>query len=409
MNVVRVSVIIPVYNAQEHLSQCLESVLCQTISDIEIICIDDGSSDLSLKMLYDCQRADRRIRVVEQRNRGGGAARNAGLSLAQGTYLAFLDADDFFEPEMLEKNIAAMESVGADVAVCRALTYDMATGLSRDADWVFRSDHIPAKQPFSVVDMPDYIFNTFANVPWNKVFRRSFVEANKLEFQELKRTNDLLFVCSALVAANKIVAVHESLVNYRIGSVSNCQATNDREPLGFYLAFSELKGFLVRNELFELVERSFENHALDGLVANLDSLNTYEGFSLLYNAFFSDIESRFCIFEHSKDYYENQRQYEVYCDLRRLSKDEFLFASVRRAKEERDRSWKECDVLYREVYKGWEDVEALKVILREAYRERDETVRECSEVKGSVSYRLGRSLTAPYRRLRKALGHKGSD
>ena len=92
-----VSVIIPVYNAAEFLKDGLNSLLKQTLREIEIICVDDGSTDGSLVILKEFEKADARIRVIHQENQGAGAARNNGMDVARGKYLAFLDADDFFE------------------------------------------------------------------------------------------------------------------------------------------------------------------------------------------------------------------------------------------------------------------------------------------------------------------------
>lgn len=92
-----VSVIIPVYNAAEFLKDGLNSLLKQTLREIEIICVDDGSTDGSLVILKEFEKTDARIRVIHQENQGAGAARNNGMDVARGKYLAFLDADDFFE------------------------------------------------------------------------------------------------------------------------------------------------------------------------------------------------------------------------------------------------------------------------------------------------------------------------
>ena len=97
-----VSVIIPVYNAAEFLKDGLNSLLKQTLREIEIICVDDGSTDGSLVILKEFEKADARIRVIHQENQGAGAARNNGMDVARGKYLAFLDADDFFEKNMLK-------------------------------------------------------------------------------------------------------------------------------------------------------------------------------------------------------------------------------------------------------------------------------------------------------------------
>lgn len=90
-----VSVIIPVYNIEKFLSACLDSVCSQTLKDIEIICVDDGSTDSSLAILHRYKKQDERVIVLTQQNQGAGAARNYGLSIAKGEYLAFLDSDDF--------------------------------------------------------------------------------------------------------------------------------------------------------------------------------------------------------------------------------------------------------------------------------------------------------------------------
>ena len=98
----KVSVILPVYNAGKYLHQCMDSIVNQTLKDIEIICVDDGSSDNSLEILRQYAEKDERVKVIAQANGGAGAARNNGLRAATGEYLSFLDSDDFFELDMLE-------------------------------------------------------------------------------------------------------------------------------------------------------------------------------------------------------------------------------------------------------------------------------------------------------------------
>ena len=111
---VKVSVIIPVYNAQQYLKQCLDSICQQTLHEIEIICIDDGSTDDSLRILQEYTKKESRLQILTQKNQGAGAARNCGLRAAKGLYLSFLDADDFFEPNMLEEALNEIETYKAD-------------------------------------------------------------------------------------------------------------------------------------------------------------------------------------------------------------------------------------------------------------------------------------------------------
>ena len=101
----KVSVIIPVYNAEKYLAECLDSIVCQTLSDIEIICVNDGSSDNSLSLLEAYSRKDNRFKIINQENSGPGVARNTGINVASGEYIFFVDSDDTIFPETLEKNV----------------------------------------------------------------------------------------------------------------------------------------------------------------------------------------------------------------------------------------------------------------------------------------------------------------
>lgn len=123
MEEIKVSVIVPVYNTEPYLEQCIESILGQTLREMEVICVDDGSSDRSVEILKEKSRLDQRLRILTQKNSGGGAARNLGMKHAKGKYLVFLDSDDFFLPEMLEEMSARCEETGAQICVCKAKCY----------------------------------------------------------------------------------------------------------------------------------------------------------------------------------------------------------------------------------------------------------------------------------------------
>ncbi|MVX61062.1 glycosyltransferase [Enterorhabdus mucosicola] len=320
----RASVIIPAFNASDHILESVTSGLRQTEAHIEIICIDDGSTDNTTELLAHLAATDARVKVLQQKNGGGGRARNNALEIAQGEYLFFLDADDLFDTNMVERMTSALDESKADMAVCRARTLNDITGLENPADWVFRRARIPQQQPFNWRDMPHGIFNTFANVPWNKAFRRSFVESHHLRFQELRRTNDCLFVCSALILAQSIVSVDEELVTYRVGGSTNCQATNDTSSLDFLAAFIALKAFLQQQGLLAQIERSFTNHALDAVMYNLHTLKSYGAFSEVYDKL-PAIESEFHFLDHPDDFYYDQEQWFDYKALRSLSQSEWLF------------------------------------------------------------------------------------
>ena len=115
MSTPKVSVIIPVYNTQPWLRECLDSVLCQTLGDFEVICVDDGSTDQSGSILQDYAAKDSRFHILSQSNKGQSAARNAGLKVARGEYVYFLDSDDYIEPDLLETACQEMDSKNLDI------------------------------------------------------------------------------------------------------------------------------------------------------------------------------------------------------------------------------------------------------------------------------------------------------
>lgn len=409
---VRVSVIIPVFNAASYLHQCLDSVFSQTEDNIEVICIDDGSTDDSLRILSDYSSADGRLVVLHQDNQGGGAARNLGIGAARGEYLSFLDADDFFDSELIKTAADALDASGADIAVYRSWVFREEDQSVYDADWTYRTDLIPEQSVFTYRDMPDAIFNAFANVPWNKMFRSSFVRENHLQFQPIQRTNDLLFVCSALVLARGIVAINRHLAYYRMGNASSCQATNDKAPLAFYEAFLALKQFLVERGLFKVLERSFMHHALDGIVANLNSQNSLEGFRTIFHARM-DFEDQFGIRKNADSTFD-ENQLSEYEDMLGSDEASFLYGRLKLVQSQRDDAWRNGRKT-RQRMRGLEEQSSklqqeLAALKKERHRLEEENkmlnssckdlAQELTALRSSRSYRIGKAVTAPFRRMR---------
>lgn len=323
---IKVSVIVPIYNAEKYLRECLDSIVGQTLKGLEIICIDDGSEDKSLDILRNYEQKDDRFTVLCQEHLGGGAARNLGLKNAQGEYVSFLDADDFFELDMLEKIYAHCKNHTADVGVFGVSCYHQATGAQTHEPSGLRKEHLPDKAVFSWKDMPKYIFNTFHNWPWNKLFRREFIFENKIYFQEIYRTNDLLFTNSALILASKIVVLDDDLVHYRIQTGDNCQSTNYLYPDDFYKALLSLKKFLVDEDMYEEVRQSFINHAADACVANMISLEFGNEHKKLYERLKQEILPELEIDELKLWQYHsvNYNAYLIICKILGMDYEKFL-------------------------------------------------------------------------------------
>ena len=212
-----VSVIIPVYNAEPYLRQCLDSLLAQTMTELEILCVDDGSTDGSSAVIR---------RFMEK------AARNNGLAEAGGEYLVFLDADDFFEPELLEKQVKLCETFRADIGLCGADQFDARTGLFSELVDFLKLDGL-GEVPGAMSPAAENIYQITTPSVWNKIFRADFIREHGLSFQSIPRANDLYFTMAALAEANTVAFREDVLVHYRVGVETSLQTTCEEHPDGF--------------------------------------------------------------------------------------------------------------------------------------------------------------------------------
>lgn len=269
---IKVSVIVPVYNAQDYLEQCIVSILEQTLQEIEVICVDDSSTDRSLEILKKYEKEDSRMRVLTQPNSGAGAARNRGLSQASGEYLSFLDADDFFEPDMLELAYAKAKEDRADMVVFKSDQYHTDSDQFVQVAWTLREKEIPPYTPFNHRQMTDNIFKVFVGWAWDKLFSREFVEKHHLIFQEQRTSNDLLFVFSAVALAKRITIVPKVLAHQRRDAKDSLSKTRENSWHCFYDALTALRQRLTDEGLFPETEKDFINYALHFSLWNLRTL-----------------------------------------------------------------------------------------------------------------------------------------
>lgn len=199
MNYPKISVIIPIYNAEIYLRRCIDSVLAQTYRNLEIIVVDDGSSDTSGAICDEYTAKDNRVQIVHQKNGGVSAARNAGLNLATGDYIGFVDADDYIAPDMYEYLLGLIQKCDADIAQCGAFTED---GVSFAAKETYRTTH------FSRSD-----WSLFYNNIWNKLYRRE--AAAKSTFPDgCSVGEDMLYNFGVLAVTQNVVFGEEPKYHY---------------------------------------------------------------------------------------------------------------------------------------------------------------------------------------------------
>lgn len=268
-----VSVIIPVYNAEEHLRQCLDSVVCQTLREIEIICVDDGSTDDSLEILYEYESKDPRVRVLTQKKQYAGVARNHGMKQAQGQYYIFLDADDLFELNMLEAMYRQAKAFDADICLCGADCFDMQSCRYEPMPGILNLRET-IEQPFNANDLKD-IYSISSPAPWSKLFSAEFIRRTELKFQSVPRINDLFFTYSALALAERIVYVNEVFVHYRIGQNKNLQSSIYKTPVLCCEVLTAVKERLQEEPCWEHVKDSFVNAAIVNLENSFRCMKEY--------------------------------------------------------------------------------------------------------------------------------------
>lgn len=219
---VKVSVVIPVYNVEDYLSDCLNSIVNQTLNDIEIICINDGSTDDSLTILEEYAGNDNRIQVYSQENGGHAKATNRGIKYARGDYLFLMDSDDILELNALELTYNEAVKNDVDFVVFKAINYDDSEDeyyetLSYSMDEIAQR---VGNEVFCYEDIQDLVF-TMSVTPWSKLYNRVFIEKYSIEFPEGLIFDDNVFFWEVLFNAKRIVFLNEFLFVRRFYSTSS--------------------------------------------------------------------------------------------------------------------------------------------------------------------------------------------
>ena len=309
-----VSVIIPVFNVEKYLKQCLDSVAAQTLEDIEIICVNDSSTDSSLDILNEYARKDERIKVVTQPNSGAGAARNKGMSMATGKYLSFLDSDDFFEKDMLKLAYDKAEEDKADFVVFNSDQYYTEKDKFVEVAWTLRVKEIPPYTPFNHRQMTDNIFKVFVGWAWDKLYNREFVEKNNLVFQEQRTSNDMLFVFSAVAIAKRISVVDKVLAHQRRDAKDSLSKARENSWHCFYDALLALRKRLQQEGLYRETEKDYINYALHFSLWNINTLAEPTK-SILIDKMKKEWFEELGIKGKNEEYFYNKKEYKQYKKL----------------------------------------------------------------------------------------------
>lgn len=235
-----VSVIVPVYNSSKYLRRCMDSIVEQTLQNIEVICVNDGSTDDSLEILREYESKDNRVKVITQENQGCWAARNTGMDVASGKYLSFIDSDDYIELNLYEKAYEAAYTNNADILYFGANWGNKPINYENLAvDVKTNTEYRPFMKCFTV---------------WNKLYKNSMIKESGVKFENIVIQEDLCFDLMVLPWAKKLVSIEGIYYHYDKNNTESVSHTSGYDKISFKMvplvckAWRE-KDYLKGNEL----------------------------------------------------------------------------------------------------------------------------------------------------------------
>ena len=260
---ISVSIIIPVYNSENLLNQCLDSVINQTLSEIEIICVDDGSSDNSLNILKDYEEKDNRIKVFSQKNSGAGVARNKGIDVAQGEYIAFLDSDDWLEKDALEKLCNNIKCNESEMVLFNAIEHKP-NNQFRKRIYFKKENNIDYNNFTFDYHFKKHLVMNGMLVIWSKFYKTSFLKDNDIRFYSHEIFNDVQFHIKTMLLAKKISYLPEILYNYRRLGQNSLQTSRAVTKRGFvvFKIFEEIEDWLKESGFYDEFEVNYDQFVL---------------------------------------------------------------------------------------------------------------------------------------------------
>lgn len=300
-----VSVIIPIYNTAEYLRKCLDSVCGQTYQELEIICVDDGSTDGSGKIADEYAGNDMRIKVIHKKNGGESSARNVGLRNSTGKYIAFVDCDDWLEPEMYEKMVYAMEKESVDMVLCSYFRSTEEGCCPMENEKPVSESVFDRKRLFQYVYQRDSYRGVGAWI-WSKLYRRELLYSNgsMISFDETRRLGgDTLFFIQAALNVERALYLPRAFYHYYQRGNSTMHSMDDLD-----LAFEIVQNY---QDMIDLLE---------GRQEELDSVIWLKRFKVYWASLIAETayrkqdqeglkKAQAFMWEYEREYVETNQEY----------------------------------------------------------------------------------------------------
>lgn len=260
----KISIIIPVYNAQDRLRKCIDSVLTQTYTDLELILVNDGSTDASLQICKEYADKDQRIEVVDQTNQGPAVARNTGLELAKGDYIGFVDADDFIENRMYQDMLNYAMEYNTDIVMCNFKVYNSKN------HYELIKNKLPYGQPMNQSEIKTFLLQPYYGgfkgiIPslCNKLYKRDFLNKHHLKIDETRvRAEDYWFNFYAFGLAETAYAIDKAYYHYYNNKGSVMKSLRENQ----FDLFLKTREELIQNNKtfdFEINHKAFDKEFIE--------------------------------------------------------------------------------------------------------------------------------------------------
>ena len=230
----KLSIIVPVYNVENYLRQCLDSLLKQTLHDFEVICINDGSTDSSLDILKEYELRDKRIRVISKENEGYGKTMNRGFNEAKAQYIGIVESDDFVKPEMYEKLYETIKKQSADVVKCNFFKYT--AGSEGNIDYSREYSEKFYGQVIEPINYPE-LYSAHSSI-WAGLYKKEFLNENQIWFNETPGASfqDVAFQFKVLSTTKRMCIIPDALLYYRTDNLMS----SVNSPYKIYCIFDEI-------------------------------------------------------------------------------------------------------------------------------------------------------------------------
>ena len=328
---IRISVIVAVYNTGKYLSKMLDSVLTQTFKDIEVICVDDGSTDDSLEILQEYALKDERLIVMNQPEPSDGAAlaRNVGLDAARGEFVMILDSDDFFESDMIEKAVKCADYANSEIVLFDGYLHDDKSGTDRETGMILRKEYLPNIHCFTPKDIRHHLFFITMGAAWNALFSRKLIDREHLRFHSFHHADDLGFVYLAFATAKRISCLYEKFVHYRVNNAGSQAANLEKWPDAAGDALTMLKKELVKRGVFETYRVAFAQLSMKYFDTYSNAIKDGTSFEDFYIKWKTKYYDSLELGEVKDEFFTQKHLLELKKALSNMTSTEYLFGKMK--------------------------------------------------------------------------------